>query len=83
LLSDKGINEFDVDEIYKEVLKNNTKKYFLSKDAVKMTDGRSLIKRVYTDGTNFFYKDQDQDLWVELVSHYQEIHPEYPYYSVK
>ena len=68
LLSDEGVTEFDIDSIYSEVLLVNTKKYFVSKGSVETSETTALVKRIYSDGNSFFYKDQDQEEWIELIS---------------
>jgi hypothetical protein len=66
LAYDAGVTSFNVDDYYEEVLSENNTKYFFGKGSVLMPELKSYVKRIYSTGHNFFYKDQDQDKWIKV-----------------
>ena len=63
---DRGETTYNIDDMYLKVLKDNNNKYFFGKGKVIMSEGSNYVKRIYSTGTRFFYKDQDKNKWVAL-----------------
>lgn len=61
----------DIDSLYKEVLLTNTTKYFWGKAVVLMESKESHkyqgIMRIYSEGSNYFYKKKDNNEWTEIL----------------
>lgn len=67
----EGQTEFNIDELYEEVVSQNTKKYLVHKGVVKTKEGFTISRNIYSTGKEFWYlrnkvKAGEDKEWTEV-----------------
>lgn len=61
-----GQREINVDPLYEEVDKANTKQYLLKRGCSVDIEGKIYTKAIYKSGEGYFYKNMETKEWVKV-----------------